>query len=63
MADKVTREILTTEQVAELLQVSTRTVLQLARDDHLLGQKVGRAWRFCRSDVIAFVRGSRRVKP
>jgi excisionase family DNA binding protein len=57
MADETNREILTAEQAAELLQVSLRTVLQLARDAELRGQKVGRAWRFCRSDVLAYVRG------
>lgn len=50
-------EVLTTDQAAELLQVSTRTVLDLARSKRLPGQKVGRAWRFCRSDVLAYVRG------
>lgn len=52
---------MTAEQAAELLQVSLRTVLQLARDGALPGHKVGRAWRFCRSDVIAYVRGDRLV--
>lgn len=61
MSDEMSREILTAEQAAALLQVSTRTVLQLARDAELRGQKVGRAWRFCRSDVLAYVRGERLV--
>jgi excisionase family DNA binding protein len=54
-------EILTAEPAADLLQVSMRTVLQLGRDGELLGQKVGRARRFCRSDVLAYVRGKRLV--
>jgi excisionase family DNA binding protein len=61
MSDEAAREILTAEQAADLLQVSLRTVLQLARDGELLGHKVGRAWRFCRSDVLAYVRGERLV--
>lgn len=61
MSEEHAREILTAEQAAELLQVSLRTVLQLARDGALPGHKVGRAWRFCRSDVIAYVRGDRLV--
>ena len=56
------REILTAEQAADLLQVSTRTILQLARDGGLPGQKVGRAWRFCRVDVLAYVSGERLVE-
>lgn len=52
-------EILTAEQAAQLLQVSTRTVLQLARNGDLPGHKVGRAWRFVREDVLVYVRGER----
>ncbi len=61
MSDEAVREILTAEQAADLLQVSLRTVLQLARDGELVGHKVGRAWRFCRSEVVAYVRGERLV--
>lgn len=61
MKDESVREILTAEQAADLLQVSTKTVLQLARDGELRGHKVGRAWRFCRADVLAYVRGERLV--
>jgi excisionase family DNA binding protein len=61
MSDEAVREILTAEQAADLLQVSMRTVLQLARDGELLGHKVGRAWRFCRTDVLAYVRVGRLV--
>jgi excisionase family DNA binding protein len=57
MSEDAHREILTAEQAAALLQVSTRTILQLARDAELPGHKVGRAWRFCRADVLAYVRG------
>lgn len=57
MSEEQVREVLTAEQVADLLQVSIRTVLQLARDGAVPGHKVGRAWRFCRTDVLACVRG------
>jgi excisionase family DNA binding protein len=59
MSDDASREILTAEQAADLLQVSVRTVLQLASDAELRGQKVGRGWRFRRQDVLAYVRGDR----
>ncbi|MGC3020335.1 helix-turn-helix domain-containing protein [Brevibacterium sp. FAM 24630] len=52
-------EVLTTEEAAALLRVSTKTVLALAREGSLPGEKVGRAWRFLRGDVIALVRGSK----
>jgi excisionase family DNA binding protein len=48
-------EILTSEEASELLKVSNKTVLKLARDGNLPGQKVGRAWRFCRSELVAYV--------
>ena len=39
-------EVLTTDEDAALLRVSTKTVLSLAREGTLSGDKVGRAWRF-----------------
>ena len=52
-------KVLTTEEAAALLRVSTKTVLALAREGSLPGEKVGRAWRFLHSDVLAVVRGSK----
>ncbi len=53
-------EVLTTEEAAELLRVSTKTVLTLAREGSLPGEKVGRAWRFLRTDLLDYVRGASR---
>lgn len=53
-------EVLTTEEAAELLRVSTKTVLTLVRDGSLPGEKVGRAWRFLRADLLDYVRGASR---
>lgn len=55
-------EVLTTDEAAALLRVSTKTVLALARGGTLPGEKVGRAWRFLRSDVLALVRGGSATK-
>jgi excisionase family DNA binding protein len=52
-------EVLTADEAAELLRVSTKTILALAREGTLPGEKVGRAWRFVRSDLLAYVRGQR----
>ena len=52
------QEVLTADEAAALLRVSTKTVLALARAGSLPGEKVGRAWRFVKSDVLAYVRGS-----
>lgn len=50
-------EVLTADEAARLLRVSTKTVLSLAREGVLPGEKVGRAWRFVRSDLLAHLRG------
>lgn len=53
-------EVLTTEEAAEFLRVSTKTVLALAREGSLPGTKVGRAWRFLRADLLGYLHGDRR---
>jgi len=39
-------EYLTVSQVAELLQLSRKTVYRLTQQGHLPGVKVGGSWRF-----------------
>lgn len=53
-------EVLTASEAALFLRVSTKTVLALAREGALPGEKVGRAWRFVRSDLLEYLRGSAR---
>jgi excisionase family DNA binding protein len=53
-------EVLTADEAALLLRVSTKTVLALARGGVLPGEKVGRAWRFVRSDLLHYLRGNAR---
>jgi excisionase family DNA binding protein len=48
-------EILTCEEASAFLKVSNKTVLRLAREGEIPGQKVGRAWRFCRAELLAYV--------
>ena len=55
-------EVLTAEEAAHLLRVSTKTILTLARDGILPGEKVGRAWRFVRADLLEHLRGETRRK-
>lgn len=55
-------EVLTADEAAALLRVSSKTVLSLARTGALPGEKVGRAWRFLRSDVLSYVRGANDTK-
>jgi excisionase family DNA binding protein len=60
---KEAADILTTEEAADLLRVSIKTVLALARDGELPGTKVGRAWRFLRTDLLDYVHGGRDRRP
>jgi excisionase family DNA binding protein len=48
-------EILTANQVAELLQIHPRTVYKLVKQGSLPGRKFGGGWRFCRSEIMAMV--------
>jgi excisionase family DNA binding protein len=54
------KDVLTAEEAAEFLRVSTKTVLALAREGALPGEKVGRAWRFLRADLLDYLHGRRR---
>ncbi len=49
-------EYLTIDQVAELLQVSTKTIRRLVSRDEIPGFKVGGQWRFRRQDIDAWAR-------
>jgi excisionase family DNA binding protein len=53
--------VLTADEAAELLRVSTKTVLSMARAGVLPGTKVGRSWRFLRTDLLAYVHGKSQV--
>lgn len=50
-------EVLTTFQLAELLQVEEDVVRDLARKGDLPGRKIGRDWRFSRRAVLAWLAG------
>jgi excisionase family DNA binding protein len=50
-------EVLTSAQLAELLQVEEKTVRDLARRGELPGRKLGREWRFSRSAVLGWLAG------
>ncbi len=56
-------DILTTEEAADFLRVSTKTLLALARDGELPGTKVGRPWRFLRADLLDYVHGGQDRHP
>lgn len=49
--------VLDAQGAADLLQVSTKTILKLARSGELPGKKIGREWRFVRTVLIDHVAG------
>jgi excisionase family DNA binding protein len=53
--------VLTAEEASQLLKVSSKTLLSMARSGTIPGTKVGRSWRFLRSDLLAFVSGATAV--
>ena len=52
------REVLTVQQAAELMQVSTDTVYRLVSSGELPAKKVGRIWRLHCSSVQTFLTSS-----
>jgi excisionase family DNA binding protein len=48
-------EVLTRSQVAELLSVCTESVSRLVREDSLPCRRVGKEYRFLRSEVVAWL--------
>ena len=46
---------LTLKQTAELLQLSTRTLLRMVKSNELPAFKVGRQWRIQKSELIKFI--------
>jgi excisionase family DNA binding protein len=55
-------DVLTVEQLAELLQVDDKTVRALAAKGELPGRKLGRHWRFSRQAVLEWLANPERRK-
>jgi len=50
-------EVLTVEQMATWLRVHEVTILQAAKKGQIPGRKVGRSWRFLRSEINEYLKG------
>lgn len=48
--------LLTIEEAAQQLRVSTRTVRRLMEADQLKGFMVGKRWRFTQSELDAYIK-------
>jgi PTS system nitrogen regulatory IIA component len=51
-------EVLTADEVARLLRLSAKTVRMKAGKGEIPAKKVGKVWRFVRSDLEAYLRHS-----
>ncbi|MBI1827850.1 MAG: helix-turn-helix domain-containing protein [Planctomycetes bacterium] len=57
------REVLTVQQAAELMQVSTDTVYRLVSSGELPAKKVGRIWRLHRSAIKSYLTNATPPQP
>ena len=48
-------EIMTPSEVADMLKIHLKTVYKLAEKGVIPGNRIGRSWRFSRSDVMELV--------
>ena len=51
-------EILTTEEVCKLLRLSRQTIYKLVEQGKLPGTKIGQSYKFLKSELIGFLKGS-----
>ncbi len=56
-------DILTMEQAADMLQVSTRTIQRMVKSGEIPGRQVGSQWRFDREQLRQWVRGDLKSWP
>ncbi len=54
-------EIMTLQDVAEYLKIAERTVYGYAQKNLIPGIKVGSAWRFRKTDILAWLEDQRRL--
>jgi excisionase family DNA binding protein len=53
-----TDKILSIDEAATFLKVSTKTLLKLSLGRHLPDSKAGRSWRFVRADLLLLWAGA-----
>lgn len=62
MSNESTEKLLTIEEVAEILRVSTRSVTRYIESGKLRASKIG-LWRIKQSDLNAFLEQTSNIKP
>ena len=51
-------DVLNLTETARYLRVSNQTIYNMIRDGRIKAYKVGREWRFLRSDIMAYMNNS-----
>ncbi len=51
------KEILTTDDAAKFLSLTSYTVREYAKKGIIPARKVGKSWRFVKADLLAWLRG------
>jgi excisionase family DNA binding protein len=49
-------EIMTPADVAEFLKLHIKSIYALAKKGEIPGNRIGRSWRFMRSDIVRLVK-------
>jgi excisionase family DNA binding protein len=57
------QQFFTVDEVAELLQVNRRTIINLLASGKLVGFRVGRNWRITREDLERFIEEGKSTDP
>lgn len=53
--EKPAIDILNLDETAEYLRVSNQTIYNMIKDGRIKAYKIGREWRFLRSDIMAYL--------
>lgn len=61
MSNRLTEKLLTIEEVAEILRVSTRSVIRYIEAGRLKASKLG-VWRIRQSDINTFLEETSNIK-
>ena len=62
IGEGIVPEVLTVEEAAEYLQISTRMLLAVVRAGIIPGAKIGRYWRFSRRQLLEWVEEESRTE-
>lgn len=55
MSDKPAVDILNLDETADYLRVSNQTIYNMIKDGRIKAYKVGREWKFIRTDIMAYL--------